>query len=566
MPELYALRRRWIWLSLSLVACTPPATPPIDTDSSSSGGVASGSSGGIASGSSGGVASSSSGLGGSGAIDTTASTDTEVSGTSTGEPADDCGAIDEPDPDGVDDNGDGIDGVAGCSVFVDTNVGDDGNDGRSTKTAVGTIARGLEIAASFSPPRPVLVAAGLYEESVVLESGVGVYGGYASGTWTRNIDGNPTIVRGTEPRTLVASGLRSPVEIQGLVLHGPSFAGGGQSTYAVWARDLPAGLLSLRHCTIEAGEAGAGDDGVDGAAGADGDDGSLGGGSACGANGGTEGSGLVCPSTGGSPGAAGGSPTPVGQAGTAGVSHCGSSCDDLGTDGLPGLPGSTGAVGMGAPPPTDALGQFDGDGSWSAVLGAPATAGDHGGGGGGGGAGGYDNDPAPFCLFDMNGPGGDGGHGGAGGCGGAPGGIGMSGGASFAVVAIDASITLANTQMVLGIGGDGGQGGSGGPGGLFGVGGPGMALPNATTGGAGGDGGAGGGGGGGAGGCGGPSIGIALVGMAEVDSTDVDLLGGLPGLPGLGGSGGATGGGGPAASVGGDGCPGVVMTEYAYRR
>ena len=557
MTEPYVRRRWWPWLSLGLVACTPPATPPVDTDSTSSGGATSGSSGDITSGGS--------GPGGSGAFDTTADSGTGIGSTSTGGPADDCGAIDEPDPDGVDDNGDGLDGVAGCSVFVDSQVGDDGDDGLSTQTAVETIARGLEIAASFSPPRPVLVAAGQYEESIVLESGVGIYGGYASGSWSRDIDRNPTIVLGTEPRTLVASGLRSSVEIQGLVIRGPSFAGGGQSTYAVWARDLPADLLSLRHCTIEGGEAGAGDDGVDGATGANGDDGDVGGGSACGADGGAGGSGLVCPSLAGSPGLAGGSMTAVGQGGAAGLSLCDSGCDDLGSNGSPGFPGATGAVGMGAAPPTDALGEFDGDGWWSAVPGAPATAGDHGGGGGGGGAGGYDNDPAPFCLFDMNGPGGDGGHGGAGGCGGEPGGIGMPGGASFAVVAIDASITVANTRVVMGNGGDGGHGGDGGPGGLFGVGGPGMILPGATTGGDGGDGGVGGGGGGGAGGCGGPSIGIALVGMAEVASTDVDLTAGQPGQPGLGGSGGATGGGGPVASAGGDGCAGVVMEEYAYR-
>ena len=106
--------------------------------------------------------------------------------SSTGEPVEACMQMDDPDINGQDENGDGIDGLAGCSVFVNTASGSDLNSGLATDDPVATIARGIEIAASFSPPRPVLVAEGTYNETVNLDSGVSLFGGYSRAMgWAR---------------------------------------------------------------------------------------------------------------------------------------------------------------------------------------------------------------------------------------------------------------------------------------------------------------------------------------------------------------------------------------------
>src|SRR5690606_37454821 len=78
--------------------------------------------------------------------------------SSTGPMVEACDQVDQPDINGLDENGDGIDGLAGCSVFVNAATGSDLNDGLAPDDPVATIARGIEIATTFSPPRPVLVA------------------------------------------------------------------------------------------------------------------------------------------------------------------------------------------------------------------------------------------------------------------------------------------------------------------------------------------------------------------------------------------------------------------------
>lgn len=140
-----------------------------------------------------------------------------------------CAMIDPPDLEGVDDNGDGIDGLAGCSVFVDGLSGDDAGSGVDSDDPVATIARGIQIASGFSPPRPVLVAGGTYAETLTLASGVSVFGGYDGATWARDPSTFVTIVQGTTARAVVAEDLTAPVTLQALTIRGASFADGGQS-------------------------------------------------------------------------------------------------------------------------------------------------------------------------------------------------------------------------------------------------------------------------------------------------------------------------------------------------
>ncbi|MEX1364318.1 MAG: hypothetical protein AB1Z98_14425 [Nannocystaceae bacterium] len=499
--------------------------------------------------------------------------------SSSGEPVEACMQMDEPDVNGLDENGDGLDGVAGCSVFVNAATGSDLNDGLMTDDPVATIARGIEIAASFTPPRPVLVAEGTYNETVNLDSGVSLFGGYDDQTWERDLFLNETTIAGTDFRTVIAINISDAVEVDGFTIQGASYTDMSQSTYAVWVRDTPENLLTLDYCSIVAGDAGAGADGADGLSGEDGGNGGNGasngnGGSAgisgCGATGGVGGDGAGCPSLAGAAGSAGGDPTTVGTGGSPGVSHCGDGCDDEGSNGVSGNDGAIGVNGLGATTSTDPDGDFGGDGLWTPPQGMAATRGNNGGGAGGGGAGGFDEDAGVFCLFDSgNGIGGGGGGGGAGGCGGAEGGTGMPGGGAFCIVAVNSSIEVNNTDLFLGAGGDGGSGGNGGDGGIRGTGGAGA---NGTDNGGepgdgagGGDGGGGGGGGGGAGGCGGSSVGIVTAGGSSVGVTNVSFNGGAAGSPGDGGIGGTRADGvGLNAPSGADGCAGVVADERDY--
>ncbi|MEM7153616.1 MAG: hypothetical protein AAF799_12290 [Myxococcota bacterium] len=487
----------------------------------------------------------------SGAVDSTGD-------ESTGRPIDDCGAGDEPDLRGLDTDGDGIDGSVPCSVFVDSSTGDDTNDGLTMDTPVATLSRGIELAADSGSFLAVLVTAGTYEESVSLASGVGVYGGYASGTWTRDFD--PTIIQSNESPTVAASALTLPTRLQALTIRGPNLESGGQASIAVLAVDIDEGMLSVDACTIEGGQGGDGEDGFDGAAGGDG---SLGGDSACGIIGGNRGTGNVCPSTPGDPSTDGGPLASGGLGGAPGISHCDDECNDVGTDGTEGSPGTDGPHGVGGTAPDDSLGAFDVDAAWLGPLGNPATVGGHGGGGGGGGAGGHDDDLDFGCAtvgFKVA-FGGPGGIGGGGGCGGEAETSGTPGGASIGLVAVRSFVIVDGSSIVLGTGGAGGHGGHGGHGGVGGNGSPGASGFN--DGGDGADGGDGGVGGG-AGGCGGAAIGFARVGFSSVMDIGTDLSGGTTGAPGLGGSGGTAGDGQTTAPAGADGCPGLVEEQAAY--
>lgn len=497
----------------------------------------------------------------------------------TGSIPNNCDEVDIPDINGLDENGDGIDGLADCAVYVDGAVGSDLNDGLTLDDPVATIQHGIDVAQTFNPPRMVLVAAGEYVETINLNSGVSVYGGYEPDDWDRNVVANVTEITGDAPRTVIAQNLDEAVEVDGFTVNAMSYAIGGESTYGIWVRDTPEGLLAVDYCIVNAGDGGAGEDGDNGSNGEDGENGDnavdgtpgAGGASACNATGGNGGSGQACPATDGIDGSAGGDSTTVGQGGPAGASECaGNTCNDSGNDGSPGLAGHAGVNGDGGSAPNDNAGSFGGNGLWTGPQGVDARRGDHGSGGGGGGAGGYDVDSGIWCTFyDGEGIGGGGGGGGSGGCGGEAGGTGQPGGGSFGIVAVDSSVDVSNTDIFLGTGGDGGDGGTGGHGGVPGSNGFGdQGIDNGGEPGNGADGnggGGGGGGGGGVGGCGGASVGIAEVGTTSVSINNVSFSGGAGGNPGVGGDGGIRADGLNLQAPGGeDGCDGLHADEHTW--
>jgi hypothetical protein len=483
---------------------------------------------------------------------------------------------DEPDRKGNDENCDGIDGDRDQSVFVATpqNGGDDSNGGRSPGQPVASIDEALSIASNCNPECDVLVSAGTYDETVRVEEGVDVYGGYTAKDWDRDINTHQTIVSGQQKRTLIATGLNDKTEYDGLTIRGRDFRSQGESTYAVWVEDTKNKNLLLDNARIEAGDGGDGSDGQDGSDGADGGNGrsagnnvgAAGGGSPCGSSGGSGGSSFQCNSQDGQQGRYNGQSN-GGAGGSAGKSRCArTGVFDKGGPGKDGKDGSNGRQGNGGSAPTDSFGSFS-NGLWTGDVGDAGTSGEDGRGGGGGGSGGADKD-ATFSGFKTL-QGGGGGGGGAGGCGGEAGEPGKSGGGSFGIVLVDSTISARSTTVVLGNGGDGGRGGDGGGGGDGGSGGSGDGGSGGSDdgggpGGNGGDGGVGGGGGGGAGGCGGPAIGTATIGSSQLDTRNVTYRSGSGGTGGDGGRGGQKGGSNNRAPGGDEGCQGPRTNTRSY--
>jgi hypothetical protein len=440
--------------------------------------------------------------------------------------------------DAIDENCDGADGSVLSSIYVAT-TGDDDNPGSPTRP-LATIDEAIRRAArSLNEPDlrlDVLVAGGVYTETLHLLDGVRVHGGYRTDYLARDIGGYEVIVIAPalsavdDPpggAALVARDAGSlPTLIEGIELRGRDAVAPGEA--AIGAALLrPGADLTLRDMRIRAGRPAPGQSGRDGAAGAapsrapqDGQRpraaledsthfcfssdanatrGGRGGQNTCGGvdTSGGRGGDAICPifrtiAASGEPGA-GHSGTPGGEGGLGGVDLLGpitsdDSCPssvccglaDFTVPGatflaLPGEPGSDGVSGGAGDACSDASGSFDPNGVWVSGTARPGTAGNAGSGGGGGGAGGgAEIDWHDLLCEFADGIGGSGGGGGAGGCGGAAGAPGQSGGPSVAVLV---RVGFLNELPVIESSvlhtQDGGDGGDGGNGGDGGPGGSG---------------------------------------------------------------------------------------------
>ncbi len=476
-----------------------------------------------------------------------------------------------------------------------------------------SIGAGLAEAVTTGRKR-VLVADGLYEETVTVAPGVSLLGGYRADTWERHLSSTLTTLRGVGTskhlKTLLAQGVDTATVVEGFLIYGPAnFAAGGNS-YAVWIVDSTS-ALTLRHNVIFGGYAGDGAGGGSGGDGADGGDGQTGqnsietdvysqtqcnnlsstpgnkgtagdGGQAtCGgaAVHGGDGAGATCPDDNDQQpnGASGTQASGGGAAGAGGAggydrrsTNCGTfSTGGKSATGLPGTDGSDGNDGTAGSGCAAGVAQGAVTGNeWVGVAGAAGADGKPGGGGGGGGAGGG-ADVDENCSGGADDTlGGSGGGGGSGACPGLGGSGGGSGGGAFAVFISRSSPgsalpTLTSNTLLRGVGGRGGDGGLGGAGGLGGDGGNGglatgrwaYAMGNGGRGGQGGDGGHGGGGGGG---CGGASYALFVHNVTTTPTyATTNTFGG-------GGEAGPGGSGGPSLGHSGtSGAPGVTAnTNY----
>jgi len=433
--------------------------------------------------------------------------------------------------------------AASAAIYVAL-TGSDLNPGTAAMP-VRTIARGIQYGGQFS--QPVFVSNGNYNESVVLATGVSIYGGYnALAGWTRDVVANPTIIVGGT--TAVTGNTIQNVTLDGLTIRSANATAGGSSMAVFLATCTD---VTLNNCRVQPGSGSTGTAGGTGPGGANGQAGTVG-------NPGCENStGFLCSTcalpTGGTGGTSGlgagggkggdaGLSTGAGVTGAPGQGTGGGAGGTGGASLGAGLPGGAGAAGS---PGTSgvaglAIGSFTVAG-YTPAAGGTGTAGTDGAGGGGGGGGG-----GGTAGCDSYGS--SGGGGGAGGEHGSGGGGGAGGGGSFGVVttACDRVIVqqCAFTTQAGGAGGAGGVGGAGGNGGQPGPGGPYGGSGSQDDGGngaAGGAGGNGGNGGAGGGGGGGPTIGIVHASTGAMIQTGNTFTLGAPGAGGTGPAPGATG-------------------------
>jgi len=434
-------------------------------------------------------------------------------------------------PDGVDQNCDSVDGEIDNAVFV-AKDGDDANNGSITSPML-TIQAGLE-AAEILGMRDVYVATGVYQESIELLGGVGLFGGYSSDFLFRDKVLYETVILGSEPAGALvgavnASGvngaLASATVLNGFSVFGFDNKAQSGNSYALYIHNCGA-QLTIENNTIYAGDGGDGFPGGAGFEGASGSSGSAGSGAVqsgancsgttSGGNGGSKtcggsnvsggaGGTAICPDYDSSgsqpisdPATQISSNTENGKNGKGGGGSGGeagwdflvwgsypfslSPCDTcltppdghewVGEDGSAGNNGSKGGGGQGC----STAGGDVGGAHWGGGPGLGGGSGGNGGGGGGGGAGG--GVEVFGCPAENSDRGGSGGGAGSGSCGGAGGGGGSAGGGSFGVFflwnAPPANVpTLANNTIDRGVGGFGGNGGFGGVGGIGGDGGAG---------------------------------------------------------------------------------------------
>ncbi|HEU5183018.1 MAG TPA: Ig-like domain-containing protein [Gemmatimonadaceae bacterium] len=434
------------------------------------------------------------------------------------------------------------------AIFVSP-LGDDVNPG-TRSSPVKTVARGLGLAITMGGGADVYISNGTYTETIGLQEGVSIYGGFATGTWLRDPANHPVMLTGGTTMITVLGLNVSNATIDGLRISTPSEAlATGLSVHTIFLRQTQ--NITITNNQITAGDAGPGSGGQFGFPGVGGLPGTIGANAAC-PNGGPPGAGGVPgpPNAGSQLGVAGGH---GGNGGSVNVSgEAGVKGNDAGVvaGGAGGAGGTTAApAGVNGTPGTDGADGLNGTGGaqigtlstagYVPAHGTDGTSGASGSGGGGGGGGGG----------TATGAGGGGGGGGASGGGGNFGQKGQGGAASFAILVMSSTgITIANNEIVTndgGVGGPGGVGGNGGPAGLGAPGGNG--CNGGGNGGQGGRGGSGGHGGHGGGGGGGPSIGIVKDAVSTVTIGTNTYQIGSPGAGGF--SQGTSGAGGVSAQT-----------------
>ncbi|WP_441288951.1 hypothetical protein ACSRUE_45075 [Sorangium sp. KYC3313] len=447
-----------------------------------------------------------------------------------------------------------------CAVFASATA-EPGGDG----TKANPYASLGEAVANAGNKRVLACASGAFAESVTIEAGVEVIGGFdCDAEWTWSEEARSGIEAPANQIALTVSEAASGAKVRSFSVRAASATEPGGSSIGVAVADVEAELAQV---DVTAGDGMAGEDGTTpteaplAGAGAPsnvsnactalvyGDDPGV---TACEdgeTRGGVGGLGGITTTEGGNGlKGADGAPLPEPNVDASGLGGTGQTDPD--GDCKPGTVGKSGARGMAGATSTDTTltlaSIVGGDGENGTV----GTRGQGGGGGGGAKAGLFCPGPS---MSTVEGVGASGGGGGAGGCGGKGGGGGQAGGSSIGIISLGTKLVLADVTVAVGEAGKGGNGAAGQLGGSGGAGAAGGTAPAAPAipGCKGGDGGRGGAGGPGAGGRGGHALGIAYAAAASATLELKEFM------MGTAGDGGSAGPGGSEQSAGAQGASGV---------
>ncbi|WP_437578185.1 hypothetical protein [Sorangium sp. So ce887] len=454
------------------------------------------------------------------------------SGTGGGTPNPECDADPRQDAGAVIDE---------CAVFVSASA-EAGGDGTKAKP----YASLGEAVANAGGKRVLACTSGAFEESVTIEAGLEVIGGFdCEEEWTWSEEARSAIEAPANQIALTLGEGASGAKVRSFSVRAESATEAGGSSIGVAVADVEAELAQV---DVTAG------DGMAGAKGETPTEASQAGASAsevvsdaCEVVFGGEPGVTMCQDgetrggaggLGGTKGAdegngqkgADGAPLPEPNPNNKGLGGTGQADASgecrRGEDGKSGDTGSAGEAGSGTQLTLAGVVGGDGDSGTSGKRG-------QGGGGGGGAKAGL------FCgpvANPVDGPGANGGGGGAGGCGGKGGGGGKAGGSSIGIVSLGTKLVLREVTIAVGKAGNGGDGVVGQSGANGGAGGPGgdaSGVSPSIRGCDGGRGGQGGAGGPGAGGRGGHAVGIAY---AAAPSAAVELANFIAGTAGAAGS------------------------------
>ena len=180
-------------------------------------------------------------------------------------------------PDGVDQDCDGVDGVAALAVFV-AKTGSDLNPGTQTLPMRSLVAA-LERALSTGKPH-VYVATGVYSEALTLLPGISLFGGYAAGFHVRDPIAYQTMIAGPSVASGVQATVRcdgingggAPTALDGLTIVGAPALSPGSPSFGVYSLGCDA-RFRVVGCQVLAGHGAAGASGGAGAGGGLGNDG-----------------------------------------------------------------------------------------------------------------------------------------------------------------------------------------------------------------------------------------------------------------------------------------------------
>lgn len=136
-----------------------------------------------------------------------------------------------------------------------------------------TIAQGTARASSLSRTR-VLVANGIYTESVTLVNGISLLGAHAADTWQRDVASTGTLILGVtsvgnHDRTVTATNITAATVFEGFAVFGSANAKIGGNSYAIYV-SASNGNLTIRNNVVFGGRGGPGSDGLIGTDGTDG--------------------------------------------------------------------------------------------------------------------------------------------------------------------------------------------------------------------------------------------------------------------------------------------------------